>query len=88
MGVPGACISGVGLPAFDIVLGYWSQVVRLPGAEPDAIRARGSEAGWIMTIVGVGFIVGFSTMIICCECEKYGARSRVCRATDVQGERQ
>lgn len=67
MGLPGGIISGVGLPAFDIVLGYWSQVIRAPGAEYDAIIDRGSEAGWLMAIIGAAFIVGFAVMFVCCE---------------------
>ena len=67
LAVPGAIISGVALPAFDIVLGYWSNVIQDPASTPGAITARGDEAGWIMAVIAAAFILGYAAMFVCCK---------------------
>jgi ATP-binding cassette subfamily B (MDR/TAP) protein 1 len=66
LAIPGAIVSGVALPAFDIVLGYWSQVIQDPASAPGAITDRGNEAGWIMAIIAAAFILGYAAMFVCC----------------------
>jgi ATP-binding cassette subfamily B (MDR/TAP) protein 1 len=68
VGTLAAMVAGVGLPAFDIVFGYWTNGIANLGTPPSAIKARGNEAGWIMTIVGVVTVICFSTFLTCCEC--------------------
>lgn len=65
IGTFSACIAGVGLPAFDIIFGYWTNGVN--SGLPSIINARGSEAGIIATCVGVVFVATFAIFLITCE---------------------
>ncbi|WRT65273.1 uncharacterized protein IL334_002216 [Kwoniella shivajii] len=58
-----ALIAGVSLPAFDIVTGYWTNGIN--SSDTSLITSRGSETGWIMTIVGVVTLISFATFITC-----------------------
>ena len=67
IGTIGAMIAGCGLPAFDIVSGYWTNGIQSDSIPPDDINARGSSAGWIMTMVGVVYLLAFTLFLTCCE---------------------
>ncbi|ORX39728.1 P-loop containing nucleoside triphosphate hydrolase protein [Kockovaella imperatae] len=62
-GVITATIAGLGLPAFDIVFGFWTNGIR-EGA-PSEIRGRGDSSGLIMTIVGVVFFICTTVFLTC-----------------------
>jgi ATP-binding cassette subfamily B (MDR/TAP) protein 1 len=62
-----ALIAGVGLPAFDIVTGWWTNGVQSDEISPEDIIRRGSDAGWIMTLVGVVYLFSFTIFLTCCE---------------------
>lgn len=64
VGVIAACISGVGLPAFDIVFGYWTNGVSSDNA--GTIQSRGDSSGLIMTLVGVVFVCTTGLFLVCC----------------------
>jgi ATP-binding cassette subfamily B (MDR/TAP) protein 1 len=67
VGTVAACIAGVGLPAFDIVTGWWTNYVNRDGIPSELVLTRGSQAGWIMTIIGVVYILAFTLFMTCCE---------------------
>lgn len=62
-----ALVAGLGLPAFDIVTGYWTNGIKDRSAPPEALIARGSQAGWIMTMVGAVFVLAYGTFVVCCK---------------------
>jgi len=62
-----ALVAGVGLPAFDIVTGWWTNGVQSDAIPPASIIRRGSDAGWIMTLVGVVYLISFTIFLTCCE---------------------
>ncbi|WVR07871.1 hypothetical protein IAU60_004914 [Kwoniella sp. DSM 27419] len=64
-GAIAALVAGVGLPAFDIVFGYWTNGIN--GNDPESIAARGRQAGWIMTMVGLVVWLCFAVFNISCE---------------------
>ena len=72
VGTIGACIAGVGLPAFDIVTGWWTNYVKDDRNPPGLILRRGEQAGYIMAIIGVVYLFAFTLMNVCC---KYFPRS-------------
>jgi len=67
IGTIGAMVAGVGLPAFDIVSGYWTNGIQDDSIPYDDVVARGSSAGWIMTMVGVVYLLAFTLFLTCCE---------------------
>jgi ATP-binding cassette subfamily B (MDR/TAP) protein 1 len=67
IGIPCAIISGVCMPAFDIVLGHWTNQLRGEGVTAQSIEEAGNFAGWLMTVVGVAFVITFATFMACCE---------------------
>lgn len=67
VGAIAACIAGVGLPALDIVAGWWTNYVNRDDIPPSLTLAKGSQAGWIMTIVGVVYLFSFTLFMTCCE---------------------
>lgn len=68
IGIPCAIISGVAMPAFDIVLGHWTNQITQPDASNGTILGAGSFAGWLMTVVGVVFVITFAVFLACCKC--------------------
>lgn len=62
-----ALVAGVGLPAFDIVTGWWTNGVQSDAIPSASIIRRGSDAGWIMTVVGVVYLISFTIFMTCCE---------------------
>jgi hypothetical protein len=70
IGTIGAMIAGVGLPAFDIVSGYWTNGIQDDSIPYDDVIARGSSAGWIMTMVGVVYLFAFTAFLTCCKCSQ------------------
>jgi ATP-binding cassette subfamily B (MDR/TAP) protein 1 len=68
IGTIAALISGVGLPAFDIVTGVWTNDITAEDATYSDIVGAGSQAGWIMAIIGVVFCATFGIFLYCCEC--------------------
>lgn len=67
LGTLAAMVAGVGLPAFDIVFGYWTNGISRVGTSSQDIQSRGNTAGWIMTMIGVVTIACFSAFLTCCE---------------------
>jgi ATP-binding cassette subfamily B (MDR/TAP) protein 1 len=67
IGTIAAAASGVGLPAFDIVTGIWTDGITADNATDSDIIGAGSQAGWIMTVVGVAFFATFGIFLYCCE---------------------
>lgn len=67
IGTIAAAASGVGLPAFDIVTGVWTDGITADNASYSAITGAGSQAGWIMTLVGVVFFATFGIFLYCCK---------------------
>lgn len=65
VGIISACVSGVGLPAFDIVFGYWTNGVSSENA--GTIQSRGDSSGLIMTLVGIVFICTTGLFLVCCK---------------------
>ncbi|KAI9632019.1 P-loop containing nucleoside triphosphate hydrolase protein [Dioszegia hungarica] len=65
IGIPCAIISGVCMPAFDIVLGHWTNQLRGEGVTAQSIEEAGNFAGWLMTVVGVAFVITFATFMAC-----------------------
>lgn len=71
IGIPCAIISGVCMPAFDIVLGHWTNQISRTGATNGEILDAGKFAGWLMTVVGVAFVITFATFLACCKSINY-----------------
>jgi ATP-binding cassette subfamily B (MDR/TAP) protein 1 len=67
IGTTAAFAAGVGLPAFDMIFGWWSNGIRGIDASPESILHAGSNAGWVTTVVGVVFTCLFAIFVICCE---------------------
>ena len=67
IGTIAALLGGLGLPAFDITFGYWTNGIRHADSAPSAILARGEHAGLIMTLVGIAVVVLVTTFLTCCE---------------------
>jgi ATP-binding cassette subfamily B (MDR/TAP) protein 1 len=65
IGTISACIAGVGLPAFDIIFGYWTNGVN--SGIPSIINNRGSIAGIIATCIGVVFVTSVSIFLVTCK---------------------
>lgn len=63
-----ACIAGLGLPAFDIVTGWWTNYVNKDDLPSNLVLTRGSQAGYILTIVGVVYVLSFTLFMTCCKC--------------------
>ncbi|WVF68289.1 hypothetical protein IAT40_003054 [Kwoniella sp. CBS 6097] len=63
IGTIAALAAGVSLPAFDILFGYWTNGIN--NDDPAVINARGSETGWIMTIVAFATCLFFAVFSIC-----------------------
>jgi ATP-binding cassette subfamily B (MDR/TAP) protein 1 len=68
IGTIAALAAGVGLPAFDIVTGVWTDGITPADATDAQIVGAGQQAGWIMTMVGVIFLLCFGTFLYCCKC--------------------
>ena len=65
-------IAGASLPGFDYLFGYWTNGIGNGGsagreASPSSILARGTEAAWLATVLGVVYMLSFTTFVICCE---------------------
>lgn len=69
IGTIAAAAAGVGLPAFDIVTGVWTDGITPLDATDSEIVGAGQQAGWIMTVVGVAFVLTFGVFLYCCESE-------------------
>jgi len=69
IGILTALIAGVGLPAFDILYGYWTTGITDYGSTNDAIYARGQHAGWLMTVVAFVTLFSYIAFLSCCEYE-------------------
>jgi hypothetical protein len=67
IGTIAALAAGVGLPAFDIITGVWTDGITATNATDSDIVAAGSQAGWLMTVVGVAFFAAFGIFLYCCE---------------------
>lgn len=67
IGTIAAAAAGVGLPAFDIVTGVWTDKITPADATDSELVGAGQQAGWIMTVVGVGFVLCFGIFLYCCE---------------------
>lgn len=67
IGTIAAAAAGVGLPAFDIITGVWTDGITPLDATDSEIVGAGQQAGWIMTVVGVAFVLTFGTFLYCCE---------------------
>ena len=67
IGTLAALAAGCGLPAFDIVTGVWTDGITPPDATDSEIVGAGEQAGRIMTVVGVGFVLTFGIFLYCCE---------------------
>jgi hypothetical protein len=67
VGILTALIAGVGLPAFDIIYGYWTTGITNSYDSNEAIASRGQHAGWLMTIVGVVTLGSFIAFLGCCK---------------------
>jgi ATP-binding cassette subfamily B (MDR/TAP) protein 1 len=65
-GTIAALLAEVGLPAYDMIFGWWSNGIRAISSGPESIARPGSNAGWVMTIIGVAFTCTFTTFVICC----------------------
>jgi ATP-binding cassette subfamily B (MDR/TAP) protein 1 len=67
IGTIAAIVAGIGLPAFDLLYGYWTNGITAAGAEPSAINSRGSQTGWLMAIVAVVTLTSFVIFLGCCK---------------------
>lgn len=67
IGTVAALVAGVGLPVYDIVLGYWADGIRKPGVSAGFILGKGDMAGWLMAVVGAVFVITFTTFATCCK---------------------
>ena len=67
IGTIAAAAAGVGLPAFDIVTGVWTDGITPLDATDSEIVGAGQQAGWIMTVVGVAFVLCFGIFLYCCK---------------------
>jgi ATP-binding cassette subfamily B (MDR/TAP) protein 1 len=67
IGTIAALAAGVGLPALDIVTGVWTDGITPADATDAEIVGAGQQAGWILTMVGVIFIMCFGLFLYCCE---------------------
>lgn len=67
IGTIAAAAAGVGLPAFDIVTGVWTDGITPLDATDSQIVGAGQQAGWIMTVVGVAFVLCFGIFLYCCK---------------------
>ncbi|WVQ95838.1 hypothetical protein IAU59_002937 [Kwoniella sp. CBS 9459] len=63
IGTIAALAAGVGLPAFDIIFGYWTNGIN--SDDPAIIVARGNETGWLMTVVAVATCLCFFVFSVC-----------------------
>lgn len=68
IGTVAAAAAGVGLPAFDIITGVWTDGITPQDATGSEVVGAGQQAGWLMTVVGVSFVLCFGTFLYCCEC--------------------
>lgn len=70
-------LSGAGLPAFDILFGYWTNGIGLGPGESDesgsSIIVNASRSAWMTTAVSVIFIPSYACFRICCK--HYSGRS-------------
>jgi hypothetical protein len=76
IGTIAAAASGVGLPAFDIVTGIWTDGITADNASYSDITGAGSQAGWIMTVVGVAFFATFGIFLYCCKSRRSYRRNQ------------
>jgi hypothetical protein len=67
IGILAALVAGVGLPAFDIIYGYWTTGITNSYDSNEAIASRGQHAGWLMTIVGFVTLGSFIAFLGCCK---------------------
>lgn len=67
IGILTAILAGMAFPAFDILYGYWTTGITASTATDSQITARGSQAGWIMTIVGFTIFLTSWAFPICCK---------------------
>ncbi|WWD19426.1 hypothetical protein CI109_103886 [Kwoniella shandongensis] len=63
VGTIGALISGVSLPAFDMMFGYWTGGVN--STDDSIVRARGDECGWLMLMIGLVTWLTFAIFAFC-----------------------
>ncbi|CAO1615263.1 unnamed protein product [Parajaminaea phylloscopi] len=65
IGFIAACAAGVGMPALDILYGFWSNRVTPSASSPQLITQSSSQTAWIMTVVAV-VVVGLSWLFLTC----------------------
>lgn len=67
LGTLAALPAGLAFPALDMLYGYWTTGVTDPNASAGQVTGRGSQVGWIMTVVGFCILFLTWAFLACCK---------------------